>query len=41
MFGVLYWSFFALGLFIALMGFPGFYNLVTGHRGGSLDHKGW
>ncbi|MEZ5952798.1 MAG: hypothetical protein R3C13_00700 [Hyphomonas sp.] len=41
MFGVLYWASLAIGLFIAAMGFPGFYNMVTGRSSGSMDHNGW
>ncbi len=39
MFGVLYWSFAAFGLWVALMGFPGIYSAFTGKNGGTLDHR--
>ena len=38
MFGVLFWMLLLVGLWIAAMGHSGFYRLMTGRDGGSMDH---
>jgi hypothetical protein len=37
-FAVLFWLFLLSGVFVAMMGHSGFYRLVTGRDGGSMDH---
>jgi hypothetical protein len=37
MFGFLFWFLMLAGLWIAAMGHSGFYRLVTGRDGGSMD----
>ncbi len=38
MFAALFWLFLLAGVWIAAMGHSGFYRLVTGRDGGSMDH---